>query len=91
MSSLTAALITLMNTESQWVAFDSQNPMSMNYCIDVNYTTLQNNDILGYDVNNASWINKPLSSVTTSYNNADGGYYYETYAGVLQTLNGGVP
>ena len=38
--SLTAALITIMNTESEWVAFGSQNPMSMNYAIDINYSNI---------------------------------------------------
>jgi len=89
--SLTAALISIMNNEGEWVAYDSQNPMSINYCIDVNYSSLQNNDVLSYNTSNASWVNKPISTITTTYNNADGGYYYETYAGVLQTLNGGTP
>lgn len=38
--SLTATLIAQMNNPNEWVALDIQNPMSMHYAIDINYSDI---------------------------------------------------
>jgi len=92
MSFIVSGTVTYLNTASNWQAFPPGWPMSMNYCIDVDEITLTNNDVLSYDPAVAKWKNKSLTSLgTTYYNNADGGYYYETYSGVQGTVDGGIP
>ncbi len=85
-----SAVINYFNNQSNWILQTPEWPLSLNYCIDVDEINLQNNDVLNYDTNTGKWRNKSLTALGTSfYNNADGGYYYETYAGIQAQLDGG--
>jgi hypothetical protein len=89
--SVTTQTIDFLNDQINWFSFSSTtDPMSINYCIDVDNDNLTDNDVLSYNPSNAKWQNKALSALkVTSYSNADGGYYYETYVGIAGKVDGG--
>ena len=85
-----SAVVNFFNNQANWILQQPSWPLSLNYCIDVDEITLTNNDFLSYDPNTAKWKNKSLTNLGTSYyNNADGGYYYETYTGIQGKVDGG--
>jgi len=93
MSLNTAVNINTLNNPYYWSAewAGVYHTCSLNYPIDVFYTSnRQNNDILNYDPSVPTWKNNQLSTITSNYSNADGGYYYETYSGIAGKVDGGV-